>query len=384
MVYCTRKRGMSIFLKHIRSLDWLLIVPVILIMSAGLITNIPVDGFSFDSLFFRQIVFVCIGIAIIIFGSMNTYTVLNGPFVSLFLFIFSVAVLAALLLFAPEINGARSWFSLGFIAVQPVEFIKIALIIILARYFAARHIRIQHIRHVAVSFGVTAVLFALVFLQPDLGSSAIVLAVWVGMIFVSGVSKRHTVGLLLFAALTVLIGWQFLPDYQKERVLTFAAPLENLQSSGYTAYQSKIAVGSGEMFGKGIGEGTQSKHGFLPLHESDFVFAAFAEEWGFLGVITLFALFGIFGWRVFHHASRGRTNFEILFAVGVFVFIFSHFLLHVGVNIGIVPVTGITMPFMSYGGSHIIAEAIALAMLLGMTRLQFAGSFREMSRHRYG
>ena len=375
---------MHAFLKHIHSLDWLLVVPVVLIMAAGLVTNIPVDGFSFDSLFFRQAVFVCIGIGIMLIFSMSTYTVLNGPFVSLFLFVLSVAVLAALLLFAPEINGARSWFSLGFVAVQPVEFVKIALIIILARYFAARHIRIQHIRHVAVSFGVTAVLFALVFLQPDLGSSAIVLAIWVGMIFVSGVSKRHTAGLLLFAALTVLVGWQFLPDYQRERVLTFTAPLENLQSSGYTAHQSKIAVGSGEVFGKGIGEGTQSKLGFLPLHESDFVFAAFAEEWGFLGVMALFTLFGIVGWRIFTHALRGRTNFEILFAVGVFVFIFSHVLLHVGVNVGIVPVTGITMPFMSYGGSHIIAESVVLALLLGMTRLQFAGSFREMNRHRYG
>ena len=224
---------------------------------------------------------------------------------------------------------------------------------------------------------ITGIFFLLVFKQPDLGSSVILLAIWAGMIFVSGVSKKHILGLLLFATIVSVVAWQFLPAYQKERVLTFAAPLENLQTAGYTAYQSKVAIGSGGIFGKGISEGTQSKLGFLPLYESDFVFAAFAEEWGFFGVLILFFLFGMFGWRLLWHATRGRTNFETLYIVGVFSFIVSHLLLHTGVNSGLLPVTGITLPFMSYGGSHILIESIAIAIVLSMARNQLPGSLQR-------
>ena len=361
-------------LQHFQTIDWLLITPVVLIMAIGLMTNFPADGFSFDSLFFKQFIFIFICIGILLFGSMSTYTVLKGPFISSILFLIAVLVLTVLLLFAPEINGAKSWFIIGPIALQPVEFVKIILIVILARYFTNRHIHIHHIRHVLVSLCITTTLFFLVFKQPDLGSSVILIAIWAGMIFVSGVSKKHILGLLVCAAVGSVMIWQFMPQYQQDRVLAFTAPLEDLQSSGYTAYQSKIAIGSGKIFGKGIGEGTQSKLGFLPLNESDFVFSAFAEEWGFFGVILLFLLYGIIGWRLLWYAAYGRTNFETLFAIGAFVFIFTHVLLHIGVNSGILPVTGITLPFMSYGGSHLVAETLVIAMVLGMARLQIPGS----------
>ena len=289
-------------------------------------------------------------------------------------------MLISLLLFAPEINGAQSWFLIGPIAIQPVEFIKIVLIIVLARYFANRHIHIRHIRHVVVSLGITLLLFLLVLRQPDLGSSVIFIAIWVGMIFVSGVSKKHIIGLLILAAAFAGFSWQFIPQYQQERILSFIAPLEDREGSGYTAHQSRIAIGSGEVFGKGVGAGTQSKLDFLPLNESDFVFAAFAEEVGFVGVLILFGLYGLVAWRLLTHAIRGRTNFETLFVVGVFMFIFSHMLLHIGVNAGVFPVTGITLPFMSYGGSHLLAEAIAIAMVLGIARTQLPGSFRELQQ----
>ena len=365
---------MNTLRRHFQTTDWLLIIPILLVMGIGLITNFPMEGFSTDSLFFKQIIFTIIGTSILIFFSMNTYTTLKGPFISSILFLCSVAILGILLLFGQEINGAKSWFLLGPIALQPVEFVKIALIIVLARYFTSRHIHIHHIRHVLVSLTLAGIVFLLVFKQPDLGSSVILLTIWAGMIGISGVSKKHIIALLVCAIAGSLIAWQFIPQYQQERVLSFAAPLENLQSSGYTAYQSKIAIGSGRVFGKGIGAGTQSKLGFLPLYESDFVYSAFAEEWGFIGAIALLTLYTIIGWRLLHHATRGRTNFETLFAIGVFTFIFSHIVLHLGVNTGILPVTGITLPFMSYGGSHLIAECLAIAMVLGMAQLQISKS----------
>ena len=233
-----------------------------------------------------------------------------------------------------------------------------------------------------ISLIITGTLFLLVFKQPDLGSSVILIAIWAGMIFTSGVSKKHIIGLLLCATMAALLVWQFMPQYQRDRVTAFTAPLENLQTSGYTAYQSKVAIGSGRVFGRGIGEGTQSNLGFLPLSESDFVFSSFAEEWGLVGVIMLFLLYSVVGWRLLWYAAHGRTNFEILFAVGAFVFIFSHVLLHTGVNAGILPVTGITMPFMSYGGSHILAETLVIAMVLGMAQLRVPGVFQRKNKNK--
>ena len=350
--------------------DWYLVVSVVFIMLLGLVTMVSFDDGVGATLIFKQSIFITLAVAVMLIGSFVSPTLLRGPLVSLSFFLIACTTLVALLLFADTINGAKSWFTLGPFVVQPVEFIKLLLIIVLARYFAGRHMHIRHIRHVVVSLALAGSLFFLVFMQPDLGSSVILLAIWAGMIFVSGVSKRHIAALLIAALLCSLVGWQFLSGYQKERILDFLQPLQNLTTTGYSAHQSVIAVGSGELLGKGVGEGTQSELGFLPLHESDFIFAAYAEEWGFFGVLLLFALYGLIAWRLYAHAVQGRTNFETLVVVGVFVFFFSHFVLHIGVNVALLPVTGITLPFMSYGGSHLLAEACAIALVLSMARLE--------------
>jgi rod shape determining protein RodA len=150
--------------------------------------------------------------------------------------------------------------------------------------------------------------------------------------------------------------------------LSFVHPLADVQGAGYNANQSTIAVGSGQLLGKGIGYGTQSKLKFLPEYETDFIFAAFAEEWGFLGVVSFLLLFGVVIWRILANAYCGATNFEILFGVGLATLFFSHFAIHVGMNMGLLPVTGITMPFLSYGGTHLLTEFIGLGILMGMRR----------------
>ena len=161
--------------------------------------------------------------------------------------------------------------------------------------------------------------------------------------------------------------WNFgFKDYQKERILSFLDPLADIRGAGYNAYQSTIAVGSGELLGKGIGLGSQSKLKFLPEYRTDFIFAAFAEEWGFAGMLLLFALYGAVIWRALAIAYRGETNFEILYGLGLSIFFLSHFAVHVGMNIGILPVTGITLPLMSYGGSHLLSEYLGLGILMGM------------------
>jgi rod shape determining protein RodA len=159
-----------------------------------------------------------------------------------------------------------------------------------------------------------------------------------------------------------------LKPYQKDRIVNFVHPMANIRGSGYNAYQSTIAVGSGRIIGKGIGYGTQSRLNFLPEYQTDFIFAAFAEEWGFVGVLFLLAFISLFIWRIFANALAGATNFEMLYGIGLAVFFASHFIINIGMNIGILPVTGITVPFMSYGGTHLMTEFVGLGILMGMRR----------------
>lgn len=189
------------------------------------------------------------------------------------------------------------------------------------------------------------------------------------MVMVSGISKKHLAGVFLLGVLAAGLLWSFVfKDYQKDRIMTFIHPLTDIQGAGYNAYQSTIAVGSGETLGKGVGYGTQSRLRFLPEYQTDFIFAAFAEEWGFVGVVILFALFGVIIWRVLAGAILGVSNFEILFGMGVAIMFMSHIMVNVGMNIGLLPVTGTPLPFLSYGGSHLITEFAALGMLQGMRR----------------
>jgi rod shape determining protein RodA len=209
--------------------------------------------------------------------------------------------------------------------------------------------------------------------QPDFGSAMIIFFIWFGMILVSGVSKKHLFAILIAGAVAFAVLWVavFAP-YQKARILTFIHPLSDIRGAGYNAYQSTIAVGSGQILGKGLGYGTQSRLNFLPEYETDFIFSAFAEEWGFIGVLLLFALYGVVIWRILENAMLGESNFETLFCLGFSIFIMSHLIINIGMNIGLLPVTGITVPFMSYGGSHLLAEFTGLGIIMGMRRYQRA------------
>lgn len=282
------------------------------------------------------------------------------------MFTASCLVLLFLFIAGSVFKGAQSWFNLGAFAFQPVDFAKLVLIILLAKYFGRRHIEIANVRHILISGLYTFIIFILVFLQPDFGSAIIIFLIWFSMVLVSGISKKHLLvvflsGLVAFSGL-----WFFVfKDYQKARIVTFIHPLTDLRGAGYNSYQSTIAVGSGQILGKGIGLGSQSKLKFLPEYETDFIFAAFSEEWGFVGVIIIFGLYGVVFWRIISISKKGATNFETLYGLGLASMFLLHFVIHVGMNVGLLPVTGITMPFMSYGGSHLLAEFLGIGILMG-------------------
>jgi rod shape determining protein RodA len=348
-------------------IDWVLLISSLFIVGAGILT---MNSFVGENYFFeKQIVWLAISILIFFVLSFIDFRFLRRTNVIVSLFIFSTLLLLLLFVFGDIVKGAQSRFDLGAFALQPSDPIKLVVIFLLAKYFSRRHTEIANFRHILVSGFYVFVIFVLVLLQPDFGSAIIIALLWLGMVLVSGISKKHLLAVVLLGTIGMFGMWSYVfEDYQKDRILTFIHPLTDIQGTGYSVHQSTIAIGSGQMLGKGVGYGTQSKLEFLPEYETDFIFAAFAEEWGFIGVLLLLILYSIVIWRILESAMLGATNFEILFGLGLAILFISHIAINIGMNIGFLPVTGITLPFMSYGGSHLITGYIGLGILMGMRR----------------
>lgn len=350
-----------------KNIDWVLFVSVLTVCLFGLVTMNSFVGRT--QYFNNQFLWISLGVVLFFIASGIDWRFLKNTRIIVILFGCAVGALSLLYIFGSAFKGAQSFLSVGGFSFQPANIIELITIFILAKYFSRRHMEIAHIRHIIVSGLYVLVLFVLVVLQPDFGGAMIIFLLWLGMVLVSGISKKHLflvffIGMVTFGGL-----WLFIfKSYQKERIMTFLNPMTSILDEGYNVYQSTIAIGSGEVFGKGVGYGTQSKLQFLPEYQTDFIFAAYAEEWGFVGVIILFILYGIIFWRMLSIASRGGSNFEILYGVGLTILFFVHSLIHIGSNIGMLPVTGNTLSFMSYGGSHIMTEFLALGILMGMKR----------------
>lgn len=349
------------------SFDALLFLPVFGLCLMGLVTLYSHVG---DNLFFnRQIIWIVLAVVGMLLAMIPDYRFLRSGNAIFYLFLGMIGLLALVLVIGEVTLGAQSRFDFGFFSLQPADPAKLVLILVLAKYFAKRHEQIGDFKHIFISGIYALLIIVLVLIQPDFGSAAILFLLWLGLVLVSGIKLRHLTVVFVIGSLVFAMLWQFVFfDYQKERIMTFLDPLADIQGAGYNAYQSTVAIGSGGLLGKGIGYGTQSKLLFLPEYETDFIFAAFAEEWGLIGVILLFLFFAAVIWRLLYHANQGATNFERLFASGVAILFVSHFFIHVGINIGLLPVTGTTIPFLSYGGSHLITELVAIGMVMGMSR----------------
>lgn len=349
------------------SVDLWLTGAVFLLTLLGLVTMYTFDG---DNGYFeRQVVWIVVALGALMVTIIPDYRFLRMGNTTFFLYLTTLALLVLVLFVGETVKGAQSRFDFGFFALQPSDPAKLVLILVLAKYFSKRHELISNFRHILISGIYALCIFGIVFIQPDFGSAIILFSIWFGMVLVAGISFRHLALVFAVGVITFGLLWQFVfLDYQKDRIMTFLDPLADIQGTGYNAYQSTIAVGSGQLWGKGVGYGTQSKLQFLPEYETDFIFAAYAEEWGLIGVAMLFSLFGVVMWRLIYHAIRGATNFERLFAIGVAILFLAHFIVHIGMNIGLLPVTGTTVPFLSYGGSHLLTEFIAVGMVIAMAR----------------
>jgi rod shape determining protein RodA len=359
----------------VSGVDWWLLASATLLSFLGLVTMYTHS--TETSFFDRQLLWIGVAIGAFFLALVPDYRFLRQGNTALYLYGLITALLVLVLFIGEVTLGAQSRFDLGLFSLQPSDPAKLVLIILLAKYFTIRHEHIRQVRHVIVSGVYALIPFGLVFIQPDFGSSIILFFIWFGMVLVSGIRVTHLLAVFLTGVVAVGMLWQFVfLDYQKARIATFLDPLSDIQGAGYNAYQSTVAVGAGQVWGRGIGYGTQSKFQFLPEYETDFIFAAYAEEWGFAGVLLLFNLFGLVIWRLLQHADEAATNFERLFAVGVAFLFIAHFFVHIGMNIGLLPVTGTTVPFLSYGGSHLVTEFVALGMVMGMRR------YRRIVKHR--
>jgi len=353
-----------------KNIDWILFLSVLPLIVAGLLT---MNSFSGQNYFFlRQLIWTVVSLAVFFLVSMVDWRFLRRSDVATAIYGIGL-ILLLVVFFAGKVKGSKSWLSFGALAFEPSSFMEIALIILLAKYFSRRHIEIANIKHIFLSGLYTLIPFALVLIQPNFGSALIIFLIWLGMILVSGVSKKHLLVLVLTLAVAFSGFWLFVAKpYQKARIMTFIHPLADIRGAGYNAFQSQVAVGAGQVVGKGIGYGTQSRLAFLPEYQTDFMFAAFSEEWGFIGVLIIFLLFGLVLWRIMHYAKRGASNFETLFAMGVAILFMSYLVVHIGMNIGLMPVTGLPLPFMSYGGSHLLTEFVLLGIIMGMKRYSLA------------
>lgn len=282
------------------------------------------------------------------------------------LYIFNLVILLAVMLFGHSALGAQRWIQLGPISIQPSEFSKIFMIICLASILEERIGKLNTIQDLLPVVAYIGLPFILVLKQPDLGTSLVFMAIFFGMVIACGMPWRIFAGIVFAGIAMFPVLWHFMKEYQKMRIMVFLDPNVDPLGSGYHIIQSKIAIGSGMMFGKGLFEGTQSQLNFLPENHTDFIFAVVGEELGFVGAVALLLLYLIVMWRGIQIAKEAGDVFGRLLAVGITSMIAFHVLVNVGMTTGIMPVTGIPLPLMSYGISSLTTNILAIAILLNI------------------
>ena len=355
--------------KLIRNIDWPLVGAVLALMACGL-GLISSATYSFAAAggnswhVERQTTFMGIALLLIIVSLKFDYRLLKGY--SKYIYGVNIVLLIAVMLFGHTQLGAQRWIQIGSFTFQPSEFAKVFLIICLASFMEKRIEWLEDFKDYLMVFLYIFLPFVLVMKQPDLGTSLTFIAILLGMIFVSGFKYKWLFRLgTLFVALLPAF-WMILKDYQKNRIRVFLNPELDPFGSGYHVIQSKIAIGSGGLWGKGWMEGTQSQLNFLPENHTDFIFAVAGEEFGFIGAALIIVLYFIIVWRGILIAMNAEDDFGALIATGVTSMFMFHILVNLGMTMGIMPVTGVPLPFLSYGVSSLLTNAMLVALLLNI------------------
>lgn len=345
-------------------LDWVIITTAALLLLVGLLVLYSLSASGGTNFFFKQSLFALLGIGVMFFMASLDYRYVQKY--STTLYFVTIAALLSVLFFGVTVNGTAGWLSLGIFQVQPVEVAKVTLIIFLASFISKKKSELGEWTRVIASLVLSAVLIFLVLRQPDLGSSLVLAAIWGGMIVASGLRFRHFFVLGILGAVLVTGSWFLLADYQKARIDTFLHPESDPQGSGYNVLQAMVAVGSGGVSGKGLGYGSQSQLSFLPEKHTDFIFAVVAEELGLVGGSFVIILYGILLYRIRRIGVLSSDNFGYLLSLGVMIMVFVQIVINIGMNVGLLPVTGLPAPFLSYGGSSLLSLCASLGLLLSV------------------
>lgn len=350
----------------VKKIDWLLVIAVCLLMILGiiLIYSVAIGTQAEQNYlnFKKQIVFFVLGLILFFITAVFIdYRFLIKASTSLY--ILGIILLVSVLIFGKQIRGTTGWFDLGWFSFQPVELVKIFLIIYLARFLSDKAKYLTQLKYLILSSLGVILLMILVVLQPDFGSALILFSLWAILIWLTGIKKSHFAAIVSILIVGAVVSWFFvLQPYQKQRVLVFIDPSLDPLGSGYNVSQAIIAIGSGGIWGKGLTFGSQSQLKFLPESQTDFIFAVLAEELGFLGIVLLLGLFTLLFWRLIYWIKKNNDNFAVYLLLATCILFFVQMVVNIGGNLGLMPITGITLPFVSYGGSSLVANMILLGI----------------------
>ncbi len=344
-------------LKVLKKADPFLFLAMLLLLTFGLTVILSTNPEAFG----RQILFALTGLSIYIGISLLDYRLLKHASIGFYLGL--LGLLGLVFVSGVVTRGTVRWLEFGVGQFQPSEFSKIAVILVLAFLLKQNVGSRLPFRAFLISLVLTAVPVVLVYFQPDLGTAIILLVIWLGIIVAAGIKPLYLF-LMAFLGLGTLVPlWSVLKDYQQKRIISFLNPALDPLGSGYNVLQAQIAVGSGQFWGRGFGRGTQSHLQFLPEHYTDFIFAALSEEWGLIGSVALLLFFAVLLCRVLVVARAARDDFGTLIAVGVFSFLLPQIFINIGMNLGVMPITGIPLPLVSYGGSSLWVTMMALGLV---------------------
>lgn len=362
---------MMIDRRLIQEVDWVLLGLVLLHSLIGVFFIYSSSHFLSGDFYVRQLAWI--GVSLI---ALALVLVIDYKFfvsLSIYFYGLTVALLAATLVFARFIAGTKSWITLGLMQFQPSEMAKIVMILLFARIFARNKSAYLTTRLTLFALLLAGVPLLLIILQPDLGTAMTFLAIIGGAFVLAGLRRKAILLFLLAAILIGLGGWEFgLKDYQKRRLTTLVNPLHDPRGSGYQVIQSKIAIGAGGLSGKGFMKGSQSQLRFLPARHTDFIFSVIGEETGFMGVLVVIVLYFFMLARMFLSVSKARDRAGVYIIFTAALLIAFQFLVNILMIIGLFPVVGITLPFLSYGGSSLLTSFVACGLVMNVKMRRFA------------
>lgn len=351
-----------------RNFDFIMLATVLILIGFGIVmiqsATLGFGGtrFGLGDFALHQAVYAMVGLVLLFVLASVDYSLFESFTIPIYLI--NIALLVAVFFIGRGAFGSTRWIDLGFFPLQPSELAKIFTILTLSKFLADRKKDIRGLHHFIFSIVLVLIPMGLVYSQPDLGTALVIAVAWVGLILTVRTRRVYLIGLLAVTAPAMIGAWRFvLKGYMRDRLLIFLHPEQDPLGQGYNIIQAKISIGSGGWFGQGFGHGMQSQLHFLRVQHTDFIFSVTAEEFGFLGIIALFALLMVLLWRIVRVAGLAGDAYGQLIAVGVGSMLFFQIFVNIGMNLQLMPVTGIPLPFISYGGSSLITVLMGLGIL---------------------